>query len=406
VQPSTDRIANLDVLRGLGVLGILAVNVAAFAQPFSAYAWPALHPFPNEGDSATVWWATHTFFERKFVTLFSMLFGASLFLVGGERRDPQRSPVIRRRLTWLLIFGLIHGTLIWYGDILLLYAVCGLLLLFFRSWKGRTLLTVGALLYYVPTLLGLGAMSIMALAPPEAQAEALKGMQASFGTPAQIQAEIAAMQSSFAGAFQQNLDNWIKLQSMSVFGYLLPTLALMMVGMGLLKTGVFSGRAPVLLYVVMALAGAGALYAIGLQARMNMEAGFPLLAMIGPGSAANALLAPVATLGYVALVALLLKAGALGKLLSPLKAVGRMAFTNYIAQSVILTSIFWGGRGFGLFGELDRPQLAMIVAAVWMFQIVVSNLWLARFSQGPLESVWRALSFGKAGRPAPAAVPA
>jgi uncharacterized protein len=122
-----DRHMSLDVLRGLGVMGILAVNAVAFALPMDVYMTPNLSPFSMAGTEGDAWWVVQTFFHYKFVTLFSMLFGVSLLLVGGERSDKPRGALLRRRLGWLTLFGLIHGLLIWYGDILALWCCCSAL---------------------------------------------------------------------------------------------------------------------------------------------------------------------------------------------------------------------------------------------------------------------------------------
>lgn len=138
------RIQTLDVLRGVAVLGILAVNAAAFALPMDAAMAPEQSPFPLVGASAMAQWTVEVFFHQKFVTLFSMLFGASIFLVGGERGDEARGRVLRRRLMWLALFGVIHGAAFWYGDILLLYAWSGLFVMLMRSLSARSLILFGA----------------------------------------------------------------------------------------------------------------------------------------------------------------------------------------------------------------------------------------------------------------------
>jgi uncharacterized protein len=110
------------------------VNAQAFALPAEVMGNPELSPLPFEPADQAVWWTMRTFFEGKFINMFSMLFGVSLFLVGGERDDPVREPVLIRRLTWLVVFGVLHGALIWWGDILFHYAVVGFVMFLFRSW--------------------------------------------------------------------------------------------------------------------------------------------------------------------------------------------------------------------------------------------------------------------------------
>jgi uncharacterized protein len=142
------------------------------------------------------------------------------------------------------------------------------------------------------------------------------------------------------------------------------------------------------------LIGAVSLALIGYQALINWNLRFETVHMLGAGLAANVGLSIFVSIGYASLLILLVKAGA--KLLTaPLAAVGQMAFTNYIAQSLIMTTIFYGGRGFGLWGEVDRVTLWVIVLGVWAAQLIWSPLWLSRFSMGPLEWMWRRLSYGK-----------
>jgi uncharacterized protein len=113
---------------------------------------------------------------------------------------------------------------------------------------------------------------------------------------------------------------------------------------------------------------------------------------MGAGGLANVALTIFVSIGYASVLVLLVRAGA--KLITgPLAAVGRMAFTNYLTQSLIMTTLFWGGRGFGLFGELDRPSLMGVVAAIWVLQLIWSPLWLSRFEMGPFEWLWRRLSY-------------
>ncbi|NEX92515.1 DUF418 domain-containing protein, partial [Caulobacter sp. 17J65-9] len=383
------RIASLDTLRGLGVLGILAVNASAFALPYAAHADPALTPQTHA--SQVAWAIMHVFFEAKFVTLFSLLFGASVLLVGGERRDPEKSPVLWRRLGWLAVFGVLHGAAIWFGDILLLYAVAGSLAALARSWAPKRLFTVGALLLLGVILLEI-ASPVSSLFIPQARVEiAAYAAKAAAGMPA----EIAAYRGGLASALEANFKSWLILQVPSLIFYVWNALGLMMIGMGLLRTGVFQARRGAGLYVVLLLLGAAALGVIGWSAWGDVEAGQASPTWRAYVAIANATLAPVVTLGYLALVALLLKASALRGVTSALANVGKMAFTNYLTQSVIMTTIFWSGRGFGLFGQLDRAELWTLVVTIWVLQIAWSQVWMHSFRYGPLEWVWRSLSHAR-----------
>lgn len=380
-----DRIASLDVLRGLGVLGILAVNAGAFALPLMAYVDPALQPLDQSSQAA--WGVMHVFFERKFVSLFSLLFGASILLVGGERGDREKSPVLKRRLFWLGVFGVLHGALIWYGDILLLYAVAGALAASCRSWTAPRLLLTGTLL-----CLALAALEAAGAVVPVLVPEAASMMTP---PPADLQAEIDAYRGGLTSAALQNLKNWGFLTVGSLVVYTWTTLGLMLIGMGLLKTGVFQGQATPLLYAAFALAGLAALGVVGWATWEYVRTDMSSAAWNGYAKAANVLLAPIVTLGYLGLAILVLKGGPLRGLAAALADVGQMAFTNYIAQSLIMTGVFWSGRGFGLFGQVSRAELWLLVVAVWALQIAWSRLWLGSFRYGPLEWAWRRLSYAR-----------
>lgn len=408
----TDRIKSLDVMRGFAVLGILIVNAAFFAGPWQTSQNPLLPPLDVNDQTLWSWLVMHVFFEFKCITLFSILFGASIYMVGAERSDAERGAVLRRRLFWLLIFGLIHALLIWYGDILFHYALAGFIVLLARSWKARALLIVGVVLYLLALGLQFAQLAFapfMANLPPEVleeiQASQAQMKALTFAPPEDtVAADIAAHQGGLVTSTWANASLWLQF---FVWGalFLLPrTIGVMMIGMAMFKVGFLSGRAPAWVYVLFLLLGAGAISAIGYQALVNWEAGMTFSQLHEGGLAANTALSIFASLGYAALFVLLVKAGA-RFLTEPLAAVGRMAFTNYIAQSLIMTTIFQGGRGFGFFGEIDRPTLMAIVLAVWALQLIWSPLWLSRFQMGPLEWVWRRLSYAKPvaiGKPAPA----
>ncbi len=388
-------IKSLDVMRGFAVLGILAVNAAFFAAPWQAAINPSVAPLAITESTLWTWLVMHVFFEMKCITLFSILFGASIYLVGGERSDKDRGKVLRRRLFWLLIFGLIHALLIWYGDILVTYAITGFLVMLARSWKPSTLMIVGIILY----LLSVALQSIMALMfgvlPPEKLAPIMTEIEAVFALPPE---ELARMQAAYQGgavsATQENIDTWLQFIGNAIFGLVIRTAGVMMIGMALFKMGFLSARGPAWLYALMLLIGAAALSAVGYQAWLNWQAGFTLQHMMGAGMLANTVLSIFVSIGYASLFVLLVKGG-LRFITEPLAAVGRMAFTNYITQSLIMTTIFYGGRGLGYWGEVDRATLWAIVLAVWALQLIWSPLWLSRFQMGPLEWLWRRLSYAR-----------
>ncbi|PCE27621.1 hypothetical protein BWP39_03700 [Paraburkholderia acidicola] len=385
------RIQALDVIRGLSILGILAVNADGFASTMLSALNPPTWLFPNQGWTAILFWIMDAFFHDKFVTLFSMLFGVSLFLVGGERSDRQKGRLLRRRLTVLFVFGLLHGFGIWWGDILSLYAMTGAIMFFCRSWQPRTLMIVGIVLYAFMQCKELppGALPF---ASPEARAQAVAKMVPGRASIARRKARAVVEQteatSSWAGAYRENAREYLRLLSGNPS--LVPaTLALMMIGLALFKSGFLAARSSTRRYTTVIATGAIALAVVGWLTWQKDIAGVPVLG----GDVVALLLTPVISLAYASTLILILRAGA-AFALSPLAAAGRMAFTNYLTQSLIMTSIFYGGRG-ALMGEIDRPGLWGIVIAVWALQLIWSPLWLSRFEMGPFEWVWRCLTYGR-----------
>ncbi|MBT2767083.1 DUF418 domain-containing protein [Stenotrophomonas sp. ISL-67] len=388
--PGKLRIQALDVIRGLAILGILAVNADGFAAPQSASLKPAMWLFPNEGWTAISYWVMDTFFHEKFLTIFSMLFGVSLFLVGGDGSDPKKGRILARRLAILLLFGLLHGFGIWWGDILSLYAVTGFVMLFCRSWQPKLLMGVGVVLYAAMALSAIPAAAYP-FASPSVRAEAEAAHTPDPAVLAERKAKtlenMAEAKASWVGAYQLNTKEYVNLLSGNP--WLVPqTLALMMIGLSLFKGGFLAGKSSHRRYVVAIAWGAAALVAAAWLAWQADVLERPVLGDKG----LNLLLSPAVSLGYVAGLVLLLRSGA-GTLLSPLAATGRMAFTNYITQSLVMTSIFYGGRG-ALMGHVDRPGLWALTIAIWISQLIWSPLWLSRFEMGPLEWVWRSLTVG------------
>lgn len=384
------RIKSLDVVRGFALLGILAVNAVFFAAPFQNGQNPLAPPIAITESTLWSWFAMHVFFEFKMITLFTLLFGASIYLVGGERSDKDRGKVLHRRLWWMVLFGVIHGALIWYGDILLVYALTGLVVMFVRSWRAHTLFIVGATLLILGTVVFSGMGAMIQYAP----AGTIEELRADMWSPpaAEIERQIAAYRAGAISATRENLDTWLAFIGFMPM-FLIRTAGVMMIGMALFKTGFFSGRSPYWVYTLAILIGAAALALVAYQAWLNWQLRFDFVHMMGAGNFPNTALAIFVALFYASVLIVLVKAGILSLLTEPMAAAGRMAFTNYIAQSVIMTTIFYGGRGFGLWGEVDRPTLWAIVLAVWAVQLIWSPLWLSRFKMGPLEWVWRRLSY-------------
>jgi len=390
VKPA-DRIFTLDMLRGWAILGILAVNAMSFVWPPALEMTPGLTPpYPLNADNILGEWVTDVFFHDKFRSLFSMLFGVSIFLIGGERFDEARGKLLRRRLFWLAVFGLIHGAAFWFGDILLHYAYCGVFVMMCRSWKPGRLIWVGGGLNLLFGLLSVGA----------ALAEAMFGGEAPSGgggnpfavTPEALAASIQAYQSGWPAAQIENLKAWAILQSASLI--LIPvTVSLMLLGMGLFKSGFFQGRSPTWVYLLLLVIGGANLAAFGWYEWIAAHAPHGEDPTGGLAGVAGSF-APLITLGYASMLILLTRFG-LKPLTRVLAPVGRMAFTNYLTQTLIMSTLFYMPWGPHWFGSLGPGALWGVVAAVWIAQLIWSPLWLSAFTMGPLEWLWRCLTYGR-----------
>lgn len=389
VKPA-DRIFHLDMLRGWAILGILAVNAMAFAWPPALEMNPGLAPpYPLTAGNMLGEWVTDVFFHDKFRSLFSMLFGVSVFLTGGERFDEARGKLLRSRLFWLAVFGVIHGAAFWFGDILLHYAYCGLFVMVMRSWKAGRLIWVGAGVNLLFGLLSAGAMWSKAAFDGAAQGG---GNNPFAATPEALAAAIQAYQSGWPAAQIHNLTAWAMLQTASLF--LIPvTVGLMLLGLGLFKSGFFQGRSPTWVYLLLLVLGGANLAFFGWFEWIKVHAPHgedPTGGLAGVGGS----FAPLITVGYASLLILMTRFG-LKPLTRVLAPVGRMAFTNYLTQTLIMTTLFYMPWGPNWFASMGPGPLWSVVVAIWAAQLIWSPLWLSVFTMGPLEWIWRCLTYGR-----------
>lgn len=369
----------LDQIRGLSVLGILMVNAIGFGMPLSVYSNPGLSPLPFSPSDLSAWWVTEVFFKEKFIFLFNMLFGVSLSLVAKDLTTAT-TKAVWRRLLFLLAAGLIHGALIWDGDILLLYAIVGMVFFTCLTWKpsrliwvGLSLIGVGFCLLTLPILVAI-AQSDFALPSPEA-----------------ITARIAEMRGTFAQSTASNFAAWVPQAIGMVIVYFPTALGTMMLGLGLYRIGLFDPNRAKTVRIALMAAGALALLVIGYQAHLSLKAQFPPLDMIGKNAMANRALAPLVALMYASLIVML------PQMLRALEPVGRMAFSLYIGQSLIMTGLFFGGHWLKdpLYGTLNYGGMVPIVLCVWVFCILFAHLWLRFFRYGPLEWLWRSATHAR-----------
>ena len=414
------RLVTLDIVRGFAVMGILAMNIVAFAMPSAAYMNPAAYGTEGPADVAS-WVFSFIFIDGRMRGLFSFLFGASMLLVIERAEASGESParVHYMRMLWLLVFGLIHFFFIWWGDILSLYAPVGMIAFAFRRRSPKTMIRWAVGLLIVQLLLFVGTSfafyeAARAAAAPGASAEAVRNwneMARGLGVyqPAELAEILARFRGGYGGIVEHTLnDQWSgPLQSFALFGW--ETLAYMLLGMAALKTGFLTGQWSNRAYGRVMLIGFGiGAPAYALLAWLLVRDDFAVPSIFAYGIAASVPFRPLMIGATAALFILLTRGG--GRLVDRIAAAGRAAFTNYLGTSILMTTLFYG-YGFGLFGDLTRVQLWIPVVAMWALMLLWSKPWLERYRYGPFEWLWRSLSRGKLQpmrKPvaAPAAVPA
>ena len=388
-----ERLEAIDLLRGVAVLGILLVNMQWFAMPNAAAVNPYALGEPSFTD-LTIWSAIELLAESKFITVFSMLFGAGVLLMTGrlENRGVSAGRVHYRRMAWLLVFGLIHAYVLWHGDILVLYAICGMLLYPFRRLSVRTLTTLGIAAMAVGMLSSLAGQLAWPSWSDEVRAEWLAYWQPSVSALAE---ETAAFKGGWLAQepWRAGFSAEFHLQDMLFFD-LWHVGGLMLLGMALLKSDVLTGRKTLRQYARQAaidLACGLSLVALGLYQYRAVNWRLPDSVFVIPlwnywGSV-------LVALGYIGLLLTLWKAGMFRGIALRLASVGRTAFSGYILETLICTTIFYG-HGLGLFGTVDRLQQLLLTVVIWIVLLILAPLWLRRFRYGPLEWLWRTLTYG------------
>ena len=393
-----ERIAEMDVLRGFALLGILLMNVEFFFRPLQGIYLGLDSTLA--GADAVAAWLVMTFVQGKFYTLFSMLFGMG-FAIQLERaaaRGAGFGGVYVRRLLALLGFGLVHGVLIWAGDILVPYALVGFALLLFRRTPVPRLPKWAAGLMLAPLLLMAIFVLVMALAATNPVASA-QIAQDQAETEQEILAKAARAAEVYAGgtyaeATAQRVEDVAQqLAFLPVFGITL--LGFFLLGAWFVRSGTITRAAehlPRFRRMLVVGLGAGVPLAV---AAMLLGYGEGLL-RVTPRAFVAAMLMTVAALllsfGYLAGVVLLVQRPSWRTRLAPLAAAGRMALTNYLLQSVVMTAIAYSW-GLGMFGRVPRAWQIPLAVAVWGMNLALSSWWLARFRFGPLEWLWRSITY-------------
>jgi uncharacterized protein len=410
------RVSSIDSLRGFALLGILLMNIIGFAFPFASYLNPVFDS-STAGINFFVYGFMDVFAEGAMRTIFSMLFGAGLllFMAKDDASDEQIKGLYYRRMLLLIGFGMVDAYLfLWLGDILFVYGVAGLILYFFRNLSPAKLIASGVFLLCCLTVLHSVShiearrlteqVRLVQALPPQViktddQVEVLAQWKVflsdQFLTQAQIDEEISQRQSGYSKLLISQAPIALMLQTWGlVFGSLWDALAMMLLGMAMMKWQVFNAEFSFRFYGLLCGVGLAVGIAVNLYEVVQLKASDFEIYWSGSFRPSYEVGRLAMALGYIGAVMLICKLQVLGSTRLALAAVGRMALTNYLSQSVICNTIFMG-FGWGLVAELERSEIYIIVVGIWAFQLILSSLVLRRFRYGPVEWLWRSLTYGK-----------
>ncbi|WP_164118002.1 DUF418 domain-containing protein [Sphingorhabdus sp. Alg239-R122] len=400
--PANQRFLELDALRGFAVMGILAMNIVAFAMPEMAYMSPAIYGGTDAPD-LIAWITSFILVDGKMRGLFSLLFGASMMLIIASAEAKGRSPAKTHygRMFWLALFGLFHFFFIWWGDILFLYALIGSIAFLFRNMQSGKLIKWAIGIYmvgFVLLSLGIGTMIFLQMAAsapdaPQAVVTEYNNMIAEW-SPAATAKEVALHTGSYMDIVSKKFaEDWY-VPLVNPLMLIFETLPLMMIGMACLKNGFLLGQAEQALYrkwALWSLVLGGLIYAaLGYFIYIN---GFDSVIALNASIAWSMPPRLLMTIGYAAFFMLLVKKYARSALMRRVAAAGRAAFTNYLGTSIVMTFIFYGW-GLGLYGSVGRWELYLFVVGMWALMLLWSKPWLENFRYGPLEWLWRSLARG------------
>ncbi len=412
---AAERLLSLDTLRGVAVMGILVMNVYAFAMPLAAYYNPLIMGGTDALNMGT-WFFTHVLFDQKFMSIFSMLYGAGVVIMMNrlEARGTSATPVFFRRSAWLIVLGLLHGYFIWFGDILFHYALMGMIVFLLRKASPRKLVTIACIMLPVTLLINFG--SSFYLAELQADVAAIEQLQSQGEVPddeqrtrleewreirplfAPTEDDIAAEVTAYKGTYVDVLTHRAPFVAFMQANLTLVFVVwrvggLMLLGMALMKLGVLSAERSTRFYKRMTLIGYGFGLPLAVLSAVILEAHrFDPLYASRYGGIPNYFGSILVAFGHIGAVMLVVKSGALRAAVDRFAAVGRMALSNYLTQSLVMTTLFYG-YGFGLYAELPRFWQQGFTVALIGLQLMVSPWWLKHFRFGPAEWLWRSLTY-------------
>ena len=370
------------------MLTILIININYFSTIAIERYNPLIHG-NFEGLNPFIWFVSMTFLKQRFMSLFCLLFGAGVLLMYQANQNKGKNPtaIHYQRMFWLMLFGIMHAYLVWDGDILVSYALCGALIYWAKNASIKFLLIVGAIMTLIPAESFISSM--IANAPVTAE------QLASWHPNAErLQSALSAHNGSWWDATPKRIEVSFGRQTSGFVSYTLwRGGGLMLIGMALLKSGFLTAQLPTKIYrntllitavisVPLSIWGTSSYIYSGYDYKVF---GHELMVGFYFGSL-------IMSFSYLSLLLLIVKSAKWQRFKAAMTAVGKMAITNYLSASIICSLIFFG-HGLGLYGQVDRTFLMMTVIAIWTAQISFSLLWLKHYHYGPVEWIWRCLTY-------------
>ncbi|WP_153732008.1 DUF418 domain-containing protein [Sporosarcina obsidiansis] len=380
--PLTERVDGLDFLRGLALLGIFIANMLHFHSPYAymdPYTW-----FSTPGDQSAFHFID-VFIEASFYPLFAMLFGYGLNMQYEKSLKNQTpfAPFMARRMSWLLVFGIFHALLIWFGDILFTYAIMGFIMIALVRIPKKWLFSLALVLYIVPSSLLYIFTLISRKINPNSLLDGFVDIQ-------QIELAISAYaHGTFIEIFMYRMSEWFTYGVIGLITAIFVILPLMMLGAAFSKWKIIENMYAMKWKLVVTMI---VCISLGILLKSMPYIDGPKFENIYLVQSTFG--GPILTIGYVALFMLLWQIPFLKIVTKPFATIGRMAFTTYIMQSIIATLIFYS-YGAGLYGKVDIVTGTWLAIGIFVIQMIAAQIWLSKFRMGPLESIWKRLSYGK-----------
>ena len=409
IRPTTtlERIPSLDFLRGLAILGILFINIENFAYPDPWSPWK--YGFENPIDHSTRFWV-YFLTQGKFYTMFALLFGVGfyLFLERLEKKQIglKAMDIYARRLLWLFVIGILHAYFIWDGDVLYHYTICGFLLFPFRSFKSRNILLVVGILASLLLIKSCEQTQnriewrytySKAIEYPEHERTKDEKKAIRIWKKITVKSEelppVNIKKETYFKGLQETYKHASAHKGMLYYqGLLFPSLIVMLIGIVLYRTGIFQDYRVWRFYwpitIIIMLIGIGINYYRYFHWTYQY---FEPVTLIPKGWLFT-FPKEILGIGYVLLFNGIYQALLSSNRFTFISNIGRLALSNYIFQNLLLGLLFYG-YGFALFNQFSRTELLLFVFGIWVIQITLSALWLRYFQQGPLEILWKRLTY-------------